>query len=213
MKIMLDVSPTKLQACTEKYNYEFWQLRTPLRPNKLAGVPYGLDNGCFSEFKEKEWLRLVEDCDRNTPIFITVPDIVGDAVRTLDLFKIYKRKLHGLPTCLVLQDGIGNLPIPWDELAAVFVGGSDTFKTSTEAMNACKVAKMLGKWVHVGRVNSTQRALYWKDIADSCDGSGVSRFGDTMYDTHIRNVLSAIRNESPQIQLEVTHPPEIKRRK
>jgi len=196
MKIMLDCSPEKIAEYSEKYDYEFWQLRTPLTCYKLSGKPYGLDNGCFKEFREREWLRLVEDADRHQPVFITVPDIVGDAVRTMDLYHIYKRKLYGLPTCLVLQDGIGNLRIPWDEISAVFVGGTDTFKTSSEAMNACRVAKMLGKWVHVGRVNTTQRASYWKDIADSIDGSGVSRFDDRLHE-----VLDVIQGASPQIGL------------
>jgi len=196
MKIMLDCSPEKIAEYSEKYDYEFWQLRTPLTCYKLSGKPYGLDNGCFKEFREREWLRLVEDADRHQPVFITVPDIVGDAVRTMDLYHIYKRKLYGLPTCLVLQDGIGNLRIPWDEISAVFVGGTDTFKNSSEAMNACRVAKMLGKWVHVGRVNTTQRASYWKDIADSIDGSGVSRFDDRLHE-----VLDVIQGASPQIGL------------
>lgn len=196
MKIMLDCSPAKIKEYSKRYDYEFWQLRTPLTNYKLAGVPYGLDNGCFKEFHERKWLKLVEDADRHTPKFVAVPDIVGDAVRTLDLYHHFKRKLHGLPTCLVLQDGIGNLQIPWDEIAAVFIGGSDRFKTSTEAMNACRVAKMLGKWVHIGRVNSAQRVEYWKGIADSIDGSGMSRF-----DERLEIVLSAIRNESPQMSL------------
>ena len=175
MKIMLDVSPHKLQQCSIRYGHDFWQLLTPLRINKLAGVPYGIDNGCFGDFKEKEFEQLLENArhqecliDGNRPKFICIPDFVGSAVRTMDLYDIFKRKLNGLPAALVLQDGIGNIRIPWDEIAAVFVGGTDKFKISQEAMDACKLAKMLGKWVRVGRVNSTQRALYFIS-------SGISR--------------------------------------
>ena len=195
MKIMLDCSPAKIAEYSSRYNHEFWQLRTPLTAYKLAGVPYGLDNGCFnfSNFDEKTWRRLVDEVSRNDCKFITTPDMVGDAIRTMDLYHHYKRRLHGLPTCLVLQDGIGQLQIPWHELAAVFVGGSDRFKVSTEAMNACLVAKMLGKWVHVGRVNGAERVHYWKGIADSIDGSGVSRF-----DERLETVLEAIRDDHPQ---------------
>jgi len=210
MKIMLDCSPQKLADCTKKYNYEFWQLRTPARYNNLAGVPYGIDNGCYVGFREKEFFKLVDEVrdgehqiDFIRPKFVCAPDIVGDATRTLDLYDYFKRKLIGLPVCLVLQDGIGNHRIPWDELSAVFVGGSDTFKTSTEAMNACKVARMLGKWVHVGRVNSEARARWWKDMADSCDGSGVTRWADTKYDTHISAVLHALSNEDLQHKIEM----------
>lgn len=207
---MLDASRPKIKACTERYGYEFWQLRTPLRYNKLAGVPYGLDNGCFSGFKEKAFFDLVDEIrdgenqpDFIRPKFVCSPDIVGDAARTLDLFDHFKRKLIGVPACLVLQDGIGNHRIPWAEISAVFVGGTDSFKTSPEALNACKVAKMLGKWIHVGRVNSGQLAVYWREIADSCDGSGVTRFADTKYDTHIEAVLDALHNEDMQHRIEL----------
>ena len=40
-------------------------------------------------------------------------------------------------------------------------------------------AKRRGKWLHVGRVNSAKRLRYVRDVlaADSCDGSGYSKFG------------------------------------
>ena len=203
MKIMLDCSPKKISEYSVKYDYSFWQLRTPLTRYKLAGVPYGLDNGCFSGFREREWEKLLDearseewDINGSNIKFVCAPDFVGCAVRTLDLFNVFKRRLNGLPRAIVLQDGIGRVQIPWDEVDAVFVGGSDTFKTSKEAMDACKVAKMLGKWVHIGRVNSSERVEYWRGIADSIDGSGMSRF-----DQRLEIVLAAIRNEDPQMEL------------
>ena len=196
---MLDITRKKHAEFCERFGYEFWQLRTP-QPfcHSLIGAPYGIDNGCFNVtgFDEKKWMKVVQQAEQHPAKFITVPDMVGDAVRTMDLFEHFKRQLNGHPRALVIQDGIGRLQIPWADLSAVFVGGTDHFKYSTEAMNVCKVAKLLGKWIHVGRVNTTRRAMYWKDIADSCDGSGMSR-----YDDRIQDVLYALRNESPQTSL------------
>lgn len=97
---------------------------------------------------------------------------------------------------LVLQDGIGNFSIDWSKVDAVFVGGSDAFKISDEAISACKVAKMLGKWVHVGRVNTVERVRNWIGLADSIDGSGISK-----YDYMLEAVLNEIRGENKQQDL------------
>lgn len=196
MKIMLDCSPKKIAEYRERYNHDFWQLRTPLTRYALAGVPYGLDNGCFKRFDQRTWERLLDDAEVNRPVFVCLPDIVCDAARTLDLFKAFERRTAGLPRALVLQDGISNHRIEWDKLAAVFVGGSDSFKISPEAIAACKTAKMLGKWVHVGRVNTVERVKNWIGLADSIDGSGISK-----YDHMLEAVLSAIEGTRPQIEL------------
>lgn len=189
MKIMLDCSPAKIHKYSEKYDYDFWQLRTPLTKYALSGKPYGLDNGCFSRFPDKSWRKQLDDARLSKPIFCTMPDIVGDARRTVEMFEIFKHQAHGLPLALVLQDGIGNHAINWNDIDAVFVGGSDKFKYSDEAVNACKAARMLGKWIHVGRVNTAERVDFWIDKADSLDGSGISR-----YDHMLEAVLKAIRS-------------------
>ncbi len=196
MKIMLDCSPKKIHAYRDRYGVDLWQLRTPLTRYSLSGLPYGLDNGCFKRFDQKTWERLLNEAEDSVPKFVCLPDIVGDAVRTLDLFDVFESKTNGLPRALVLQDGIGNHRIPWDKIAAVFVGGSDTFKTSQEAMNVCRTAKMLGKWIHVGRVNTASRVAYWKGIADSLDGSGISRF-----DHMLEDVIAALEDSSVQQEI------------
>ena len=143
MRILLDKSPKVIEDWTEKYGYEFWQLRTPLTGYRLAGVPYGLDNGAFSSFDKEKWLRLVAEARIHRPLFVCAPDIVGDARRTMEVFNHYRHMLSGLPVALVLQDGIGDIPIPWSQIDAVFVGGSDNFKVSGEAFGAARAAKML----------------------------------------------------------------------
>jgi hypothetical protein len=193
MKIMLDCSPAKIAEYCKRYNYNFGQLRTPLTAYGLSGQVYGLDNGCFSKFDKKTWRRLVEEAKDNPPVFVVVPDIVGDARRTLELFDQFYDEIHPLPVALALQDGIGDFEIDWNRVDAVFVGGSDAFKISSEAINACKVAKMLDKWVHVGRVNTANRVAQWMGLADSIDGSGISRF-----DSRLEEVLFEILGTNPQ---------------
>jgi hypothetical protein len=57
---------------------------------------------------------------------------------------------------------------------------------------------MLGKWVHVGRVNEPRRLNNWLDAADSIDGSGISR-----YDHMLEAVLKAITDTHPQTDMEI----------
>ena len=195
MLIMLDCSPKKIAKYTEKYNYEFGQLRTPLTQYRYAGVRWGLDNGCFTTFKERTWSTMLTEakCLDVKPTFVCLPDVVGDARRTLELFTHFEVETMGMARALVLQDGIGGFSIPWNKISAVFVGGSDKFKESQEAQAACRAAKVLGKWVHVGRVNTAERTRFWLGKADSLDGSGISR-----YDHMLEAVLETIREGTPK---------------
>ena len=64
MKIMLDCSPRKIDEYSKRYNHKFWQLRTPLTGNRIAGVPYGLDNGCFTGvLKFEKWLKMIDEAE------------------------------------------------------------------------------------------------------------------------------------------------------
>ena len=191
VRIMLDLSPAGIADRAERFGFEPWQLRTPLTSYALAGVPYGLDNGCFSGRLPERWSGLLIEAKRTPPLWACAPDVVGSARRTLELFPRFARQMNGIPRALVLQDGIGDFDIPWGDLACVFIGGSDAFKTSAEARQAAITARMLDKWVHVGRVNTAERMAQWMDLADSIDGSGVSR-----YDHMLTEVLAVIRGES-----------------
>lgn len=192
---MLDCSPAKILEYRERYAEDFWQLRTPLtRYARAQGIPYGLDNGCFAgELDRETWDRLLAEAEIDAPVFACLPDVVGDARRTVELFKYFTRHTNGIPRALVLQNGIEHVDIPWDDTAAVFVGGDDDFKISPVAFRIARVAKMLGKWVHVGRVNTAKRVRNWFGLADSIDGSGMSR-----YDHMLEDVLAQKRDAHPQ---------------
>ena len=199
MKILLDCSPAKILEYRLRYGVDFWQLRTPLTGYKRCKeVPYALDNGCFARFEEAAWMRLVEEAYDDPPLFLTLPDIVGDAQRTVELFDAFWHKVNGVPLALVLQDGVERATIPWCKLHTIFIGGTDAFKISPAAFAAARAAKMLGKWVHVGLVNTAKRVRDWVGLADSIDGSGISRF-----DHMLEDVMAQIADEHPQQQMAV----------
>jgi hypothetical protein len=108
-----------------------------------------------------------------------VPDVVGSARRTLEVFQVWKIKpeMRGWPLALVAQDGLEDLDIPWNDISAIFIGGSTEWKVGKHSADVIRAAKWLGKWVHVGRVNTPGRFEYFEDLgADSIDGSGLARY-------------------------------------
>lgn len=161
------------------------QLLTPLtyrRNFRPTGI-FGIDNGCFKRFEAKKYWSMLEREAPNAKFckFVTVPDVVGDARRTLELFNHfrYDPRLCKFPIALVCQNGQEDLPIDWDRLDAVFIGGDDRFKTSAAAHSIIKTAQILGKWTHVGRVNSPIRwGLVEEWGVDSCDGSGLAQYSE-----------------------------------
>ena len=200
MIIMLDVSTKKHNTIAPRLkprSVALGQLRTPLtRYQTTPSVPLGIDNGCFSgSLNRSAWRRIVEEDAKNPGLkFVALPDVVGDARRTLELYDQFVGEgfLQGVPRALVIQDGIEGLPIPWDSISAVFVGGTNRFKDGDVSMAVAKTAKILGKWVHVGRVNTFARAKHWMHIADSCDGSCMSR-----YDHMLAAVVDALTLTRP----------------
>src|SRR5262249_9989398 len=71
-------------------------------------------------------------------------------------------------------------------LKAIFIGGSTEYKLSREAKEVMRASHLMGRWVHVGRVNSRVRmhqVRSWR--ADSCDGTCIN-FGP---DQHLPKFL------------------------
>lgn len=60
----------------------------------------------------------------------------------------------------------------WDELDALFIGGTTAWKLGRHARTLVREAKLRGKHVHMGRVNSGARWRYAEHIGcDSVDGT------------------------------------------
>ena len=166
-----------------------------ISPNGWREVPqpYAIDNGRFSACtNDKEWSK--DDfrtlCDKaasnkNKPIFITVPDVVGDAKKTKKEWGYWTRPqswLHSyeIPLAFVMQDGMTLDDIP-PNADWVFVGGSQKWKRSNiyKICNGGKRYKNYPK-VHIGGINSARRLwICHKAGAKSVDGTGWCR-GDAV---------------------------------
>ncbi|MDE2097994.1 MAG: hypothetical protein KGL39_12145 [Patescibacteria group bacterium] len=176
--VLLDTSDDLL-AASQELGMSVGQLLTPLTRFRNRGGKFAIDNGAFAGFQRQQFLSLLEReyPNRNRCLFVVVPDVVGSARRTLEVFERWLPMLAGWPLALAAQDGQEDLPIPWDSLSALFIGGTTKFKMSQEAEAIIRAAQELGKWVHVGRVNTPARMDRFLDLGvDSCDGTGLSRF-------------------------------------
>ena len=190
----------KASECTEP---GLIQLRTPLTGYaKGENQRWVMDNGAYSNFYEHRFLRMAMDgmFDLNCE-WIAMPDVVGNHQETLELFNTWTARLgasyiplrdHYKKWAFVIQDGATIETIPWDEIVAVFLGGTTRFKMSREAYRILQHARAIGKWVHVGRVNTEGRISYFYGVADSIDGSGIARY-DYML-TRAQIVIRSLQN-------------------
>ncbi len=106
--------------------------------------------------------------------FATAPDVVGDAAATLSRSALMLRPIRnlGYPVALVAQDGLEHLPVPWNDLDALFIGGTTAWKLGPAAAGLATQARRRGLWVHLGRVNSLRRLRHAAAIGcDSADGT------------------------------------------
>jgi hypothetical protein len=136
------------------------------------------DNGAFKgNFDESVFFSFLEAMYeyRNKCVFAVAPDVVGDAKSTLSLYESFNGRIRqaGYKVAFVAQDGQENLPLP-REFDALFIGGSTRWKLSSAADECISRAKQLGKWVHVGRVNSRKRVVHFALVGvDSVDGTHI----------------------------------------
>jgi hypothetical protein len=111
------------------------QPRNGNRIDDLAtcGLWWAADNDCFQGLDPDEYLAMlnaIAQSDRSQLLFVTVPDVVADAHGTLVLFRAWLPALRKrqLPAALVAQDGLTPDAVPWQNIVALFIGGSTTWK-------------------------------------------------------------------------------------
>jgi hypothetical protein len=182
MIALLDTSED-LTVAEQEIGCKVEQLLTPLTRfrRQQSNAHFAIDNGAFSGFRTDEFLALLEREKQSKHLcrFVCAPDVVGSARRTLEVFEHWKHRaeLAGWKLALVAQDGQEDLTIPWKQIDAIFIGGTDKFKLGIHAANIIRAGKAIGKWVHAGRVNTPARFEYFEKLgADSIDGSGLARF-------------------------------------
>jgi hypothetical protein len=141
----------------------------------IQGIPWALDNGVFGAFSTgKKWseeplYRFLDRYSGWNPLWVVVPDSIGNRDETLRLWDIHAPALQafGVKMAMAVQDGMTASDVP-SEAEVVFVGGSTSWKW-----------RSLPEWterfprVHVGRVNSLRLLLMAENAgAESCDGTG-----------------------------------------
>jgi len=197
MKFLIDKSPKDVKRKSES-SLVGGQLLTPLTRYSNWGGTFAIDNGAFSGFPHDAFKTLLSREEKAETIdrclFVCVPDVVGSARRTAELFSYRQQWISDeWPIAFVCQDGAEDLPMPWNEIDAIFIGGCDPWKDSKAAVDLVKTAKTIGIHVHVGRVNTPKRYEHFSDLgADTCDGSGVA-----IYD----HMLTRIEKEISHPQL------------
>lgn len=151
---------------------------------RTEGFAYALDNGAWSCFTQgiawdeerfREFYRLLgPEAD-----FVVVPDIVAGGLASLRRSKKWLPELDGL-RLVPVQNGMSldDVRPLLSDTVGIFVGGDDEWKEST-MRSWGQLAREVGCYLHVGRVNTRRRVRLCQEAgADSIDGSSVSRFGD-----------------------------------
>lgn len=146
-----------------------------------AGFRWAADNDAYLAWDEPRYRAMLDRIDGMPGcLFVTAPDVVGDAAATLDLFHQWRPDLNGFPVALVAQDGLTPERTPWDSIRALFIGGTSEWKLGGEAHTLAVEAKRRGLWLHMGRVNTRQRVRWARSIGcDSIDGTAFSRYRRT----------------------------------
>jgi hypothetical protein len=187
MMVLLDAKAREYADAERELGLPVGQLLTPLTQRRDMGCRhYAIDNGAFAHFDRRAFFALLarQVPERARCLFVVVPDVVGSARRTNECFEMWAPQLGAWPLAYAAQDGAEDLPIPWSRCAAVFVGGSTRWKTSEAAKAVIRAAQVLGKHVHVGRVNTADRAHWCDDLGvDSVDGTGISQY------SHMRHAI------------------------
>ncbi|MGA2162933.1 MAG: hypothetical protein ABSH36_00510 [Solirubrobacteraceae bacterium] len=112
-------------------------------------------------------------------VWVVVPDVREDAAHTFLNFQWLAPLMSDLPLAYVVQDGSGEIGIPFDtpNLRCLFLAGSDTYKQSLEMQQIAAEGKARGLWIHGAPCNSEQRAQLLASLGcDSFDGTGASKF-------------------------------------
>lgn len=208
MIVMLDTSQD-FTTCEKEIGCVVEQLFTPLTrySAQRPECKFAIDNGAFSKFNPADFLSLLkrESSRRGLCRFVAVPDVVGSARRTIEVFEHWAPALTEWPLAFVCQDGQEDLPVPWDRIAAIFIGGSTDWKMSSHAAACIKACKAIGKWCHVGRVNTPARFEYFDKLgADSIDGTGLSRYSwmrEAIYREYVEPHLFPVSNPEYSVKL------------
>lgn len=149
---------------------------------RTEGFPYALDNGAWTAFQqgtpfdEGAFLGLLDALGDGAD-WIVLPDIVAGGLASLDYSLSWLDRVPG-HRLLAVQDGMTAADVRslLGPAVGLFVGGSTEWKLSTMRQWGA-LAREVGCYMHVGRVNTRRRiALCAEAGADSFDGTSATRF-------------------------------------
>lgn len=167
----------------------------------VEGWPWAADNDAYSDWDDRRYERMLESIyGVRGCLFVTAPDVVGKGDDTLQLFRDWYPQIKECrqPIALVAQDGMRVHHIPWNQISALFIGGTNSFKMGSEAAAIARAAKHLGKWVHMGRVNSHRRVRYAKALGcDSIDGTSFTWWKDRWLDQFLGHAAGPTQQMFP----------------
>lgn len=161
------------------------QIVTPAAGNRVTeGCDWIADNAVFADKYPGDdayltWLAALPHKERCR--FAVAPDVVGDAEATLARSLPMLERIRAIvPVAYVAQDGATVDTIPWDQVDALFIGGTTEWKIGPAARLLITGAKRRGLWAHMGRVNSMGRLRRATDSGcDSADGTYLAFGPDT----------------------------------
>ncbi len=215
-------------------------LVTPHTQNRIdaiatSGRPWAADNGCGPKadgtpgqldvpaFRQmlRDILSALRLPGARPPLWVAVPDVVGDAAATAERWREWRHELRGkgIPLAYVIQDG-------WDDVApgyaprlshgglkwggdtprpaCWFLGGSTGFKEG-RGIEIVAELKRAGRRVHVGRVNSERRLRLFDGLGvdaegypvavDTIDGTQFSMYPDTYIPRWAERLRPSLRGQ------------------
>jgi hypothetical protein len=172
------VSTPELRALLPTHDLGLmWTPKAYAEKQHVPGAHWAADNGCYTlgdKFDPERWRKWLMTVDARHALFAVAPDVVGDAQATIERSRPYFTLISaaGFRIAFALQNGQEHLPVPWDDIDAVFIGGDTEWKLSRHACALAYQAKDRGKWVHMGRVNSLKRLRRAAEMGcDSADGT------------------------------------------
>lgn len=152
------------------------------------GFPYAIDNGAWTahqqgrSFDDVAFEAVVEKLGEGAD-FVVAPDVVAGGLASLEFSLSWLERLGHVRRVLVpVQDGmeLDDLRPHLSDRVGIFLGGSTEWKLRT-AMRWGQLARELGCYYHVGRVNSMKRIRLCQSAgAHSFDGTSVTRFASTL---------------------------------
>ena len=187
------MSPDTLKRCKGKTR-PFWPDGSP--------APYALDNGAWGAHQRGEPFNIeafLWSIDRvgDQAEFVVIPDIVAGGLESLRFSEEWMPRLDGIGDrrLLAVQDGMAPADVRsmLGKDIGIFLGGSTDWKLSTMRQWG-QVAREIGCWFHVGRVNSRRR-IYQCSLcgAHSFDGSkGARNAVNIEHLTNSRNQLTLL---------------------